>query len=49
MSGVKDKLMSFFKINTTKDYSKPKRDKNVSGAGNKPKKRTEFTIRAQHN
>ena len=27
VAGAKDKIMSFFKINTTKDYSKPKRIK----------------------
>ena len=33
MGGVKDQIMSLFK---TKDYSRPKRVKNVYGGGKKP-------------
>ena len=35
MSAIKDKVMSSFKTNTTKDYSKPKRVNNVYGGDKK--------------
>ena len=38
MSGVKDHILSLFKTIPTKDYSKPKRAKNVHGRENKPSK-----------
>ena len=37
MSGVKNKIMSLFKTNTTKNYSKPKDANNVYGCW-KPRK-----------
>ena len=39
MSGnVKDKIISLFKTNTTKDYNKPALEKNVYGGGQKSRK-----------
>ena len=38
MSGVKDKVFSLFKINTSKDYSKPKRVKYLHGGRKKSMK-----------
>ena len=38
MSCVKVKVMTIFKTNTTKDYSKPTRVKNVYGGGRKSRK-----------
>ena len=38
MGGVKDKIMSLLKTNTTKDYNKPTRVNNVFGGGKKPRK-----------
>ena len=38
MGGVKDKIMSLFKNNSTKDYSQPARVENVYDCGNKPRK-----------
>ena len=40
MHGVKGKIMSLFKMNTTKNYSKPKCFKNVYG-GRKSRKQSE--------
>ena len=45
MGGVKDKIMSLFKINTTQDHNKPLSGKNLHGGAKKPwklkKKQTE--------
>ena len=38
IGGVKDKIMSLFKTNTTKDYSKPTRFKNAYRGRKKPRK-----------
>ena len=38
MSGVTHKIMSFFKTNTTKNYSKPRRVKNFYGCRKKLRK-----------
>ena len=38
MDNVKDKIVSLFKTNLTKDYSKPTRIKNVYGGGKIPTK-----------
>ena len=35
---VKDKIISLFKINTTKDHSKPTSSKNLYGGAKKPRK-----------
>lgn len=41
MHGVEGKIMSFFKMNTTKNYSKPKCFKNVYGGRKKSRKQSE--------
>ena len=38
MGVVKDKIMSLFRTNITKDYSKPTCVNNVYGGGKKPKR-----------
>ena len=38
MGGVKDKIMSLFKTNTSKDYSKSACVNNVNGGGKKLRK-----------
>ena len=45
MGGIKDKIMSLFKVNTTKNYMKPTCVNNVHGDRKKPKKQ----IRRQNN
>ena len=50
MGCVKDKVMSLFKKNTTKVYSRLTRVNNVHERGKKTKKtRNKKTIRRQHN
>ena len=47
MDSVKDKIISLSKPNTTKDYNKPTRDKNLYGGGKnprEPKKQSEDKI-----
>ena len=49
MGGVKSKIMSFFKTNTTKNYSKATRANNVDGGQKKPRKsKIKKTIRRQN-
>ena len=38
VDAVKDKIMSLFKTNAIKDYSKPMNTNNVYGGGKKPRK-----------
>ena len=38
VDGVRDKIMSLFKTNTIKNYSKPRRISNMCGGRKKPRK-----------
>ena len=44
VGSVKDKIMSLFKTNTTKNYIKPARISNVYGGRNRPRKQSEDKI-----
>ena len=50
VGNVKDKIISLFKTNTTKDYTEPTHVNNVYGGGKKltKPKITKKTIRRQH-